>query len=88
MLVNYMLLFTNTGSLCIEIHSEDVYADIKKDVNEWFDTSNLPLHHPTGCWASERYDPKKFNFETIGSGKEIIEFAVLKTKMYSCTSAS
>ncbi len=34
------LLFTDTDSLCYEIRTDDVYEDIKNDVDKWYDTSN------------------------------------------------
>jgi len=34
------LLFTYTDSLIYHIETEDVYADIRNDVDKWFDTSD------------------------------------------------
>ena len=39
------LLITDTDSLCYEIRTDDFYEDIKKDVDEWFDTSNYEKDH-------------------------------------------
>jgi len=36
------LLFTDTDSLMYEIQTDDFYADIKDDVDEWFDTGEYP----------------------------------------------
>ena len=36
------VLYTDTDSLVLEIETEDFFADIAKDVPEWFDTNDFP----------------------------------------------
>src|SRR5437867_9253178 len=38
------LLFTDTDSLCYELHTDDAYADMKRDADR-FDTSDYPVGH-------------------------------------------
>ena len=73
------LLFTDTDSLCYEITTDDVYADMLHDC-EQFDTSDYPLNHPNYS-ATNKKVLGKFKDET--AGKPIIEFVGLKPKMYS-----
>ena len=42
------LLFTDTDSLMYLIQTDDVYHDIKKDVNKKFDTSAYMVNHSSG----------------------------------------
>jgi hypothetical protein len=73
------LLFTDTDSLCYEIHTEDIYKDMYED-KTLFDLSNFPID-------SECYD--KSNKKVIGKFKSetkmnpIIGFVGLRSKMYS-----
>ena len=39
------LLYTDTDSLLLEIETEDVYEDIKKNISH-YDTSDYPKEHP------------------------------------------
>lgn len=73
------LLFTDTDSLCYEIQTEDIYADLWQD-KHLFDNSDYPK------------DNKYFNItnkKVIGKFKDesasipIIEFVGLRSKMYS-----
>ena len=73
------LLFTDTDSLCYEIITDDVYAGMLYDC-EQFDTSDYPLDHPNYS-ATNKKVLGKFKDET--AGKPIIEFVGLKPKMYS-----
>ncbi|PFX20964.1 hypothetical protein AWC38_SpisGene14564 [Stylophora pistillata] len=76
------LLFTDTDSLCYEIHTSDFYKDITDDVDRWFDTSNISKEHPSGV-------PTGVNKKVIGmfkdeaGGKIIEEFVGLRAKLYS-----
>ena len=49
MKVNYgegvKLLFTDTDSLCYEIHTNDIYSDMATHI-EFYDTSDYPSNHP------------------------------------------
>ena len=38
---NAEVLFTDTDSLALHVHTEDLYRDIEPHVEEWFDTSKL-----------------------------------------------
>ena len=76
------LLFTDTDSLCYEIHTEDIYKDMQQDSNH-FDFSDYPTDHPL-------YSIK--NKKVIGKMKDetssipISEYCGLRAKMYSMTS--
>ena len=76
------LLFTDTNSLMYEIESEDFYADIADDVDEWFDTSDYPKDHPSGIRT--RINKKVIGkFKDEACGKQIEEFVGLRAKLYS-----
>ena len=76
---NAKLLFTDTDSLCYEIITPDIYADMKEDIN-LYDTSDYPKDHPN-------YSAK--NCKVIGKFKDEcngvppVEFVGLRAKMYS-----
>ncbi len=76
------LLFTDTDSLCYEIQTDDVYKDISKDVDEWYDTSNYDKSHPSGLYSSKNKKVIGFYKDECG-GKFISEFVGLKAKSYS-----
>ena len=73
------LLFTDTDSLCYELYTDDVYADMKRDADR-FDTSDYPKGH-------SNYDAT--NCKVIGKFKDecngvpVLEFVGLRSKMYS-----
>ena len=73
------LLFTDTDSLCYEITTADIYADMLADADQ-FDTSDYPTDHPNFSLANKKV-LGKFKDET--AGKPIIEFVGLRAKMYS-----
>jgi len=76
---NAKLLFTDTDSLCYELTTEDVYADMKQDL-DMFDTSDYDKTHAN-------YSSK--NCKVIGkfkdecNGDPPLEFIGLRSKMYS-----
>ena len=75
------LLMTDTDSLCYEIETEDFYKDISNDVEDKYDTSNLPKDHPSGIQGKNKKVPRMMKDE---AGGEIIEkFVGLCTKLYS-----
>ena len=73
------LLFTDTDSLCYEIQTTDVYADMSKRL-DLFDTSDYPPNNPLFS---------KTNAKVVGKMKDEspgvppIEFVGLRSKMYS-----
>jgi len=56
------------------IKTNDFYADIRNDVNKWFDTSELPV-------CVNKKVPGMMKDET--KGKIIKEVVVLRAKLYS-----
>ena len=76
---NARLLFTDTDSLCYEIKTDDVYAELYQD-KELFDFSD----YPTDCAFHDSTNKK-----VIGKMKDetafvpITEFVGLRSKMYS-----
>ena len=76
------LLFTDTDSYVIEIQTEDPYKDMADDVEEWFDSSNYPVDHPSGIKAGiNKMVPGKMKDEF--AGKQAQEFCGLNAKTYS-----
>ncbi len=76
------LLFTDTDSLCYEIETDDVYKDIKNDVDKWYDTSNYDKDHPSGLYSGKNKKVIGYFKDECG-GKFITEFVGLKAKSYS-----
>ena len=77
------LLFTDTDSFCFQLVGvEDPYEDMAPDVEEWFDTSNFPLNHPSGIKVGvNEMVPGKMKDEL--AGKQVLEFCGLNAKTYS-----
>ena len=57
------LLFTDTYSLIYDVETEDVYADIRNDVDKWFDTSDYKEDHQSGIRTEINKVPGKFKDE-------------------------
>ena len=74
------LLFSDTDSLCYQIFCEDLYGEIRKDMDEYFDTSDYPKDHK--CY-SDRNKKKLGYFKDETCGVPIVEFVGLRSKMYS-----
>ena len=81
------LLFTDTDSFCYEVFTDDVYADMKEDMDSpdtsrhWFDFSGYPKQHPNYDTRNEKV-LEKMKDET--NGVPVVEFCGLRAKMYSC----
>ena len=73
------LLFTDTDSLTYEIQTEDVYADFWSDKNK-FDNSDYNIESPFHNMANKKVIGK---FKDEACGVPIVEFAGLRSKMYS-----
>jgi len=73
------LLFTDTDSLCMAIKTDDLYADMEKDL-QFFDTSNFERDHPLFSNKNHRV-LGKFKSET--GSRAPAEFVGLRAKMYS-----
>jgi hypothetical protein len=74
------LMFTDTDSFCYWIPTDsNIYEDIKGN-SEWFDFSNFSKDHPNFD-DSNKLVPGKFKDEM--GGQLILEFAGLRSKMYS-----
>ncbi|XP_065652804.1 uncharacterized protein LOC136080122 [Hydra vulgaris] len=79
------LLFTGTDSLADEIKTEDFYADISKDVESKFDTSEFDLKHPAiNVDFKVGVDKKVIGmFKVESGGAQAEEFVGLRLKLYS-----
>ena len=80
MLELYGSFFQILIRLCYQIFCEDLYEEIKKDMPQYFDTSDYPKDHK--CYSD--LNKKKLGFfkdETCGV--PIAEFVGLRSKMYS-----
>jgi hypothetical protein len=73
------LLFTDTDSLCYEIKTDDLYNDMKQNL-DLFDTSNFNKDHPLYSVTNNKV-LGKFKSET--GDKAPLEFVGLRPKMYS-----
>src|SRR5690606_10018737 len=71
---NAKLLFTDTDSLMYEIKTEDVYEDIKNDLDK-FDTSDFPKDHILFSEVNKKVIGK---FKDEACGKQITEFVGLR----------
>ena len=76
------LNYKDTDSFVMLVNTEDIYADISKDIEKWFHTSNIDKNDniPIPVGVNKKVIGK-FKFET--GGKIISEFCGLKAKTYS-----
>ena len=76
------LLFTDTDSLMYELKTEDFYKDIRDDILNHFDTSDIPKNHPSEILTGIN---KKVigKFKDEACGKQITHFVGLRPKLYS-----
>jgi len=75
------LNYIDTDGLIYEIRGCDPYEIIKRDCNEYFDTSNYPLNN---VYHIPLVNNKRLGFmKDENSGKIMIEYVGLKSKMYS-----
>ena len=75
---NTRLLFTDTGSLCYEIHVKNLYKKCK--YKELFHLSNFPKSSKYYCDENKKIVGK---MKDEYGGKSILKFVGLKSKMYS-----
>ncbi|XP_065662849.1 uncharacterized protein LOC136085468 [Hydra vulgaris] len=82
---NAKLLFTDTDSLAYEIKTEDIYEDIKNDIESKFDTSEFnPNHSAINNGFKVGLNKKVIGmFKDEAGGKQIEEFVGLRSKLYS-----
>ena len=73
------LLFTDTDSLCYEVQTDDIYADMAEDADR-FDFSNYDKDHPNYSLINKKVVGK---MKDEDGGKAAIQFAGLRSKMYS-----
>ena len=76
---NVRLLYTDTDSLIVHVQTEDIYADMKKNLDE-YDTSNYPADHPLFSNTNKKVIGK---FKDELGGKVMTEFIGIRPKMYS-----
>lgn len=73
------VLYTDTDSLLLEIETDDVYKDMKEDI-DLYDTSDFPEGHPLQSNKNKKV-PGKMKDEMAGT--PIREYVGLRSKMYS-----
>ena len=76
---NTRSLFTDTDSLCYELHEKNLYKKMYKS-NELFDVSNFPVSSKYYCSDNKKVVGK---MKDEYGGKSILKFVGLKSKMYS-----
>ena len=76
---NIRLLYTDTVSLIVKVDTEDIYADMKKNLDE-YDTSNYSPDHPLFSNTNKKVIGK---FKDELGGRLMTEFIGLRPKMYS-----
>ena len=76
------LLLTDTDSLMYLIQTDDVYHDIKKDVEKKFDTSNFPDVHPSGIKTGVN-EKEVGMFKHEAAANIIKRFIGLSSKLYA-----
>ena len=75
------LLYTDTDSVVIYVSAEDLYEDMRKNM-QLYDTSNFPEDDPLYSTTNKKVVGK--SKDELG-GKLMIEFIGLRPKMYSFT---
>ena len=73
------LLYTDTDSLIVHVQTEDIYADMAQNLDD-YDTSNYPADHPLFSTANKKIIGK---FKDELGGKVMTEFIGIRPKMYS-----
>ena len=81
---NTKLLFTDTDSLCYELHEKNPYKKMYK-YKELFDLSNFPASSKYCCGDNKKVVGK---MKDEHGGKSILKFVGLKSKMYSILAES
>ena len=76
---NIELLYLDTDSFILSIQTKDITHDLEQ-LKEHFDFSNYPKDHKL---FSNKYKKIPGKFKDELGGEEMIEFAALKSKMYS-----
>ena len=77
------LLYTDTGSLLLEIETADVYKDMAQN-QTLYDTSDYPQDHPLYSSANKKFLGK---LKDECAGQAIAEYVGLRPKMYSILDA-
>ena len=75
---NVRLLYTDTDSLIVKVDTEDVYGDMKKNLDD-YDTSNYSPGHPLYSDQNKKVIGK---FKDELGGKVMTEFIGIRPKMY------
>ena len=81
---NTRFLFTDTESLCYELHENNPYKKMCK-YKELFDLSNFPVSSKYYCSDNKKVVGK---MKDEYGGKNIVKFVGLKSKMYSIVDES
>ena len=76
---NIRLLYTDTDSLIVKVDTEDIYADMAQNLDD-YDTSNYPADHPLFSNTNKKVIGK---YKDELGGKQMTEFIGIRPKMYS-----
>lgn len=75
------ILYTDTDSLILLIHTQDLYKDIVNDIDAFFDSSNFSFTNQFGLPIKNKKALGKWKFET---GEKVIKcFVGLRAKTYA-----
>ena len=74
------LAYTDTDSFILEIETPNLYEDMEKHLEEWYDTSNYPKEHP--LYSADRKKKVGYMKDEMG-GSAIGTVACCSAKVYS-----
>lgn len=78
---NVELMYTDTDSFVLNVHTDCFYSDMLADIDEQYDTSDYAEDNPYGIPRKNKKKPGFFKDEL--NGQIMTEFVGLRSKMYA-----